>query len=745
MFKLQKVYMQKDGEMIMDILDTVDNSVDSVPAYFVEAFLDFDFDIEGVTMEDGELQLGRGIEIEYEKDEVDEEEFYSEDEEDEDYYFEDDEEDSDKGYSDGDDEDSMDEFYSDEEEEVDNYYEDDDDEYLGCDLDDEDINKNNMYDYFNPSVVEIVKDYYRWYTKNLYRDLASTIRLGVTIAKAEQLANIRNRGAMWEFTGIYDSGDMGCSCCTLGHEIRYEYHAQNEYGEDIIFGRDCVKDFFNLSDTQLRNLTKTQNSMTKEIMEIALKTAEGKVGLNSGEDLDFMYRVLFKLDENGELLNFLNKDLYKHLEKFIGNGIALPKSMVKEVRKQLSLDVLNRNVFIYDIGCTANNTTTKLLSGIFKDSVPNCDIILSDCKNKELLDTYKRFLAFAFKNKIDGCYAHSPLTGVCKEEGSCNKHRRTAWRRNENRLVYDLGFKDLGFEELKIFTEYMAKITETTNKLDSICSKYNRSAEYMAEDVYDWTWGRTQECKVDLKSLIVEDENGRETNIEQIILDNESELKYVVNTLYRVGNRYSISTDVSKNLSALSDERIELYTDIVTIVLDALGVSEEKEVSAKGKAIDGRYSVDSNMEFNCKVIISAYNDLEKREIFIRYKKSITAAIANTILKNGWFTNKQKRYIDEGMKFITEKGLGKNLEVKDTEVSNNKYVLSENPEILELVQRVDESSLDSEMLERIKALNPIIYNITTSALKHGVISEKQLKYVRLGDMEIDKILKEREGE
>lgn len=745
MFKVVEVRIGQEGDMEVDILDTVDNVVDTVPANILEVFFEYGMKIDGVHIEDGEIGFNNDVEIKYPQQESYEDEYEYDEYEDDDEY-----EDVGDEY-DYDEEAQMDDFYNEEDgEEYSEDYSEIDSPYNDYDYDEEedldyyyeDINKNNMYDYFSEKSREIIKNYYRWYTKNLYKDLANSIRLGVSTAKAEQLANIRNRGTVWSFTGIYDSGDMGCSCCTLGHEIRYEFHAENEYGEDIIFGRECVKDFFNLDDIQLRNLTKTQNNMVNEIMEIADKTISGKVGLGKGEGLDFLYEVLYALDGNNELNRYLDKQLYKHLENFINNEIALPKSMVKEVRKQLTVCVAHTDV--YEIGMRGYDTSEKLLKSIFKDTLGNISNIFKQKSIMGSKERYLKFLAYAFKNKLDGCYAHSPITGVCKEEGSCRKQRRVAWKSNENTLIHIFGFKDIGMNELRTLTRYLVLASEFTSKY----SKIRPSSDLVAKDIDNYIFSNEE-----FKQMEVEDDNGVLQTIGEIIESNFENLRSVRTTLVECSSLNGSMTKVQERLAVLEKGIQNLYLDLYELALDTAKVekpsrgTEEKQPEQK-EQINGRYSLDKDVRDMCSKIIRAYSVADIRMSLIQSNKTISVQIANTIIKNNWYTDKQLYYIREGIRFLNSKGITDadipEHNSENLDIENTRYELEDNPEIRDMVERVYNSALDTEMQERIQRLNKIIYDIAGKAKRYGNITEKQLKYIRMGDMEITKIENEREG-
>lgn len=636
MFKLVSVNI---NEGIMNILDTVDGVTDSLKLEDVQSILDLGVvKIEGINTEDGEISIGRDVEILDNTQELNEEydeEYVDEDEEDLDY---DDEE----------------EYQQEDGEEDDSWFDDDEDEFY------EDISKTNMYDSVPENIGKIIKDYYKWYTKELYHDLASTIRLGISNKKAEQLANIKNRGDYWSFEGIFDTGAV-CSCCTLGHDIRYEYHASNEHGETIIFGRDCAGDFFNLDKEQLRNLTRAQNKMTEEAIECIENTIIGKVGVGK-EGLDLLYGVLFKLDENNMLDFYLPPKLSEFLEKYVNNGIALPESMVKMIRRNISKQFFKYGNF--EMGVPVTKNVTSLLVDVFGTEYK----ILSAYFEEGAINKYKRdqfalMLSYALVNQIDGKYAHNPLTGICKEEGSCRKERRYKWNmvvsslRRESILPNKVN-TPITFDEFSKSVELYKVMAEIYDEISLINKNYKVPISKL--------FNMSHSCRrVDTKKILDYKSDSEELTQREFFEKYRKELGY----FDILSGEVSSTNDVDEEIKGLVDNK-DLYIYWLSKVLelnhtknpgvvDSESMSETKTYNeSTTKVVEfkqkTRLADDECMMRKVKGIINAH-ERHSRE-FTTNRKDFYFNIASTVMKYGSFTEKQQKFINEGFEWVIDNGL-----------------------------------------------------------------------------------------
>lgn len=641
MFKLVSVNI---NEGVMNILDTVDGVTDSLLLEDVQSILDLGVvSIKGINTEGGEISIDKDVEI------LDTQEEESEDD------YEEDEND----YSDFEDEDV--EGYGENEDEDDGFgFEDEDeDEFY------EDISKTNMYSSIPEEIAKIIKDYYKWYTKELYHNLASTIRLGISNKKAEQLANIKNRGDFWSFEGIYDTGEV-CSCCTLGHDIRYEYHAMNEHGETIIFGRDCAGDFFNLDKEQLKNLNKAQNKMTAEAIECINSTVSGKVGIGK-EGIDLLYGVLFRLDENNMLGWYLPKQLVEFVEKFVNNGIALPESMVKVIRRNIVKNFYDGQN--YEISRRVKKDVVNLLVDLFGAEYKVLSLYFEEGVSSQYRCTaFSTMLCYVLVNLLDGKYAHNPVTGVCKEEGSCRKERRYSWSR-ATQTIRKVSSLPKGVDRLITFEEFEKSVTfylrlaDVFDALEPLRRKYKLPIGKILHT-------STACQRVSTKYILDFNSTTEELTQYAFYQKHKDELQY----FEALGDTWMDLSDTNVIIEDLQSNK-ELYLYWVSKALELNYASNEEESSNSNDVQSSKFSTisnnvsnsteDSEITYKTKTNLNDAPDIMKEvkgiinahenypDEFSRHRKDFYFNIASTVMRYGSFTPKQLKYINEGYRWIME--------------------------------------------------------------------------------------------
>lgn len=130
--------------------------------------------------------------------------------------------------------------------------------------------ENEAYQYMTAEQIKHIQEYYKWHTIYAYKEIACSLRMGVSPNKVAQLERLKGAGD-WTFAGVYDGGYMGAGTCALGHTLRYIFTAvNNSNGQELIFGETCVGDFFELSPAALKALTKAKNTMSSELKEIGV-------------------------------------------------------------------------------------------------------------------------------------------------------------------------------------------------------------------------------------------------------------------------------------------------------------------------------------------------------------------------------------------------------------------------------------------------------------------------------------------
>ena len=196
-----------------------------------------------------------------------------------------------------------------------------------------DINNNNVYDYFEKAQVNLLKSYYEWYTKLLFSRLRGSLRLEVSPLKVKKLVALKGEGD-WEFAGMVDAQSRGAAVCELGHPIRYVYYAQNiKNGQLLRFGSRCVGDFFNIDEDGVKALTKVKDLMLTEMKEIASIKTQKLIHEH----------YIYDCGPLGLIIENLGVDSLKNLasinpligvaHKFLSLGMPLPISLIEELKE----------------------------------------------------------------------------------------------------------------------------------------------------------------------------------------------------------------------------------------------------------------------------------------------------------------------------------------------------------------------------------------------------------------------------
>lgn len=120
----------------------------------------------------------------------------------------------------------------------------------------------------------------------------------------------------WTYAGYYDSGYRGAEYCSAGHALRYVHIARNiKTGKEIKFGIVCVRDFFNLTDIQIKFIKNGFAEANCEIQNI-LDTYIKFNGDFDAYEKEFHYKekLDFILEKDASVLKF-DYDKLEHLFK----------------------------------------------------------------------------------------------------------------------------------------------------------------------------------------------------------------------------------------------------------------------------------------------------------------------------------------------------------------------------------------------------------------------------------------------
>ncbi|MBO5390175.1 MAG: hypothetical protein J6A59_18935 [Lachnospiraceae bacterium] len=296
------------------------------------------------------------------------------------------------------------------------------------------INYNDVFLAMTPDQKKVLKQYYTWYTVEVYKTLAKSTRLSLAPGKAEKLAELRGI-KNWKFGGVWDTGFHGGSKCELGHSLRYEYYAVPEdeaerikmnlsdkkshammgsrrhdvLGDDdtfkIIFGETCASDFFNIEPDQMKKLVKTREIMSNEIKLMADILSNG-LEKEYTDKCKLLYEVLARLDNRKNIIDVFGLQVGSTLLNFIATSMPFPMSLVIEAGKQIRQDKIKAFGKIFN---------TELI----KNAYENNEYYFRSCQ---------RLFDYVADFAIEGDYMYDPFDEDRKRKdvGRYNKETRYA-------------------------------------------------------------------------------------------------------------------------------------------------------------------------------------------------------------------------------------------------------------------------------------------------------------------------------
>ena len=293
------------------------------------------------------------------------------------------------------------------------------------------IKDADVFKCMTPTQKEVLKQYYVWYTTRLYREMAKSMRLDVSASKVERLGYMRGEYT-WECNGIIDAYLEGRynAKCSLGHILRYEYHAKCEdTGHEIIFGETCAGDFFKIEKEDMKRLVKARKVMSDELTLISDAITNGQQEeLKSCVSL--FYEIIYKIGTPQKLVDIFGEHVGKTIANFVNNNIPIVESLVKLANER-----------IQKIG------VREFMSKLYGDDIYTT-VVNSLSENGSMQSIMIKYLDFMFTNRIEGYYSYDPYNVGHKRRdiGAYNKDTRYE-RKNLIRYFRNyLGLKDFRFE-----------------------------------------------------------------------------------------------------------------------------------------------------------------------------------------------------------------------------------------------------------------------------------------------------------
>lgn len=192
-----------------------------------------------------------------------------------------------------------------------------------------------MYSLFNDNQVELLHNYFKGFSVELYKELNGTVELQIQ-KKSQKVKDKINKIAEymgdinledWVYDGMVDSGkNAGLKCDLCPRPVRYAHFAVNrKTSECLRFGCNCAADFFNMDKGTLSSMRTIQAQTLKDIKIIAyvlekqchekyytyLTGHMGKVYLESGEQgLRDLMTFMVQWKKDGTIEGDPSKDEY---------------------------------------------------------------------------------------------------------------------------------------------------------------------------------------------------------------------------------------------------------------------------------------------------------------------------------------------------------------------------------------------------------------------------------------------------
>lgn len=204
-------------------------------------------------------------------------------------------------------------------------------------------NNNNIYDGFDEKQIKLIRSYFRWRTRQYFREVTRNTSLETKPKKAETLSTLMHGATDWEYDGCVDTGYFGGGECALGHALRYEHFAYSpSLNQHLIFGITCSSDFFGCPQEQLNKIKNISMEVLEEIKIVSFLYDEYDWHVwyyeNYYEDLGYILKAL-ELSGNTEKA-FGGWE--KWITAFSELGIPLTEPMVSKiamVRRWYSKDI----------------------------------------------------------------------------------------------------------------------------------------------------------------------------------------------------------------------------------------------------------------------------------------------------------------------------------------------------------------------------------------------------------------------
>lgn len=362
-----------------------------------------------------------------------------------------------------------------------------------------------------------LKQYYTWYTVDLYEKMAKGTKLNIAPGKAAKLSQLRGIDK-WKFAGINDSLLEGRfdAHCELGHKLRYEYfaipeedtkdsnirtankvgyfrnrrHTTEELRElgAIVFGETCASDFFEISEEDMKKLVKTRKTMSDEI-ELMSDIITNKLEPIYYDKCKELYLCIKALSEKNAMQKIFGDKVTATLIGFMQARLPFTRSLVI-----LAADKIRKNKMLFFETVIDNAEINSLLKDIFSNTYTKQRVDLGETRN--LLDYYTKFT-------IEGNYQYDPLNDkerTRRDVGAYNKDTRLERTRQVRNISYATLIKpdNTTLEEITSYIKLIHKLMQLSNGfLDYILNDTDKilKEKYNDESLYTYIKCKARDIK----------------------------------------------------------------------------------------------------------------------------------------------------------------------------------------------------------------------------------------------------------
>lgn len=451
--------------------------------------------------EESELESGDDSDEDEYGDEYDVEDWDSDDEDSEDDSEEDMDADSDEDDYDWDsDEPVEDDFY-------------DEDDYDWDEEDDSTVTK--LYGMLTEEQVKLLKTYYLWYSRELFRNANKDPNMGFTDMvrlerKKNDLNELRGEGGLWHYAGFIDLGYRGAGFCTLGHPLRYMHIACDVevfdidnafYGENynikindivdsdssIIFGIKCISDFFEVDAECVKRLQSAQRESLKDMGYL--------YGIYANNLVEEYNNSLYVMDEickpilrdlmfGKTIASKIDTGLVRYYMDFRKLNLVPPKSLLQRLRNGLVgwTDHKKSGSILLPITSELTASTILMLGSRYKDIAET--VCARYSYTTTLFGAVKDYLTAYFSYESCGLYKYD--ADKSKDEGGKSRLAKSQYNAIYTSIRYNLfGKEPQVYSKSKIieFLDFCKRVSDVKELYNNTNFEIRKSLYYTEYEI----------------------------------------------------------------------------------------------------------------------------------------------------------------------------------------------------------------------------------------------------------------------